>query len=221
MDIMKVENLNKVYITGGEKIHAVNNTSFNVREGELLAIVGESGGGKSTLLHLLGGLDKPNSGKVIIDGKDIYSMNNDQRAIFRRRNIGFIFQSFNLVPVLTAYENILLPISLDKGNVDKARLNDIIKILGIEKRLNHFPNQLSGGEQQRVAIARALAYKPQVVLADEPTGNLDKRNSEEIMDMLKLICLKSGTTIIMVTHDLTLASKADRIIKVEDGRVII
>lgn len=220
MEIIRAENLNKIYGKKNTEVHAVNNVNLSINEGEFIAIVGSSGGGKSTLLHLLGGLDTPTSGKVYINGNDIYSLKNDERAIFRRRNIGFIFQFFNLIPVLTAKENIELPALMDGEKVDEVLIKDIIKSLDIENRLNHFPNQLSGGEQQRVSIGRALSYKPSIILADEPTGNLDKRNSQEILNLLKLFSNKYGITVVMITHDLTIASTADRIIRIEDGSIL-
>ncbi|MDO4605345.1 MAG: ABC transporter ATP-binding protein, partial [Helcococcus sp.] len=193
--------------------------NLEIEEGEFVAIVGASGGGKSTLLHMLGGLDNPTSGKVIINGKDIYKMSNDERAIFRRRSIGFVFQFFNNIPVLNVKENIELPASLDNGEVDEKMIEEIIKVLRLTDRINHFPNQLSGGEQQRVSIGRALANNPEIILADEPTGNLDKKNSQETMDLLKLFAKKYGITVVIITHDLNIASTADRIIKLEDGKI--
>lgn len=219
MKIIKTENLNKIY-GGMSPVHAVKDVNLEIEEGEFVAIVGASGGGKSTLLHMLGGLDNPTSGKVIINGKDIYKMSNDERAIFRRRSIGFVFQFFNLIPVLTVKENIELAASLDSGEVDEEMIEEIIKILRLTDRLNHFPNQLSGGEQQRVSIGRALANKPEIILADEPTGNLDKKNSQDTMDLLKLFAKKYGITVVIITHDLNLASTADRIIKLEDGKIV-
>lgn len=219
MKIIKTENLNKIY-GGISPVHAVKDVNLEIEEGEFVAIVGASGGGKSTLLHMLGGLDNPTSGKVIMNGKDIYKMSNDERAIFRRRSIGFVFQFFNLIPVLTAKENIELAASLDSGEVDEGMIEEIIKILRLTDRLNHFPNQLSGGEQQRVSIGRALANKPEIILADEPTGKLDKKNSQDTMDLLKLFAKKYGITVVIITHDLNLASTADRIIKLEDGKIV-
>ncbi len=220
MEIIKTVNLNKIYGKGETKVHAVNDVNLTINEGEFVAIVGASGGGKSSLLHLLGGLDKPTSGSVLINGQDIYKMKNDTRAIFRRRNIGFIFQFFNLIPVLTAKENIELPAKLDNEKVDPDYLKDLIRQLGLTKRMDHFPKELSGGEQQRVSIGRALAYKPSIILADEPTGNLDKKNSQEILELLKMFSSKYGNTVIMITHDLNLAAAADRIIKIEDGKIV-
>lgn len=219
MNIIRTENLNKIY-EGTNPVHAVNNVNLEIEEGEFVAIVGASGGGKSTLLHMLGGLDIPTSGKVLINGKDIYKMSDEERSIFRRRSIGFIFQFFNLLPILTAKENIELAASLDGAEVDSKMVEELVRVLGLKERLNHFPNQLSGGEQQRVSIGRALAYKPEIILADEPTGNLDKKNSEIIIDLLKLFAKKYGITVVMITHDLNIASAADRIIKIEDGKIV-
>lgn len=219
MNIIRTENLNKIY-EGTNPVHAVNNVNLEIEEGEFVAIVGASGGGKSTLLHMLGGLDIPTSGKVLINGKDIYKMSDEERSIFRRRSIGFIFQFFNLLPILTAKENIELAASLDGAEVDSKMIEELVRVLGLKERLNHFPNQLSGGEQQRVSIGRALAYKPEIILADEPTGNLDKKNSEIIIDLLKLFAKKYGITVVMITHDLNIASTADRIIKIEDGKIV-
>ncbi len=218
MKIIRTENLNKVY-SDANPVHAVKDVNLEIEEGEFVAIVGASGGGKSTLLHMLGGLDNPTSGKVIINGKDIYKMSNDERAIFRRRSIGFVFQFFNNIPVLNVKENIELPASLDNGEVDEKMIEEIIKVLRLTDRINHFPNQLSGGEQQRVSIGRALANNPEIILADEPTGNLDKKNSQETMDLLKLFAKKYGITVVIITHDLNIASTADRIIKLEDGKI--
>ena len=219
MNIIRTEKLNKIY-EGTNPVHAVNNVNLEIEEGEFVAIVGASGGGKSTLLHMLGGLDIPTSGKVLINGKDIYKMSDEERSIFRRRSIGFIFQFFNLLPILNAKENIELAASLDGAEVDSKMVEELVKVLGLKERLNHFPNQLSGGEQQRVSIGRALAYKPEIILADEPTGNLDKKNSEIIIDLLKLFAKKYGITVVMITHDLNIASAADRIIKIEDGKIV-
>lgn len=219
MKIIRTENLNKIY-SGANPVHAIKDVNLEIEEGEFVAIVGASGVGKSTLLHMLGGLDNPTSGKVIINGKDIYKMTNDERAIFRRRSIGFIFQFFNNIPVLTAKENIELAASLDNGKVDAKKIEEIIKILRLTDRINHFPNQLSGGEQQRVSIGRALANNPEIILADEPTGNLDNKNSQDTMNLLKLFSNKYGITVVIITHDLNLASTADRIIKLEDGKIV-
>lgn len=220
MEILKVENLVKTYGKGENQINAVDNVSFTIDKGEFVAIVGASGSGKSTLLHLLGGVDRPTSGKVYIDGKDIYSLNNDNLAIFRRRQIGLIYQFYNLIPILNVEENITLPCDLDGSEVDKARLSEMLKTLGLENRKTHLPNQLSGGQQQRVSIGRALISRPDIILADEPTGNLDSKASKEIMDLLRLSNEKYGQTIIMITHDMNLAKTADRIITLEDGHIV-
>jgi len=219
MEIIRAEGLNKVY--GQEKIsvHAVNDINISIDEGEFVAVVGASGGGKSTLLHLLGGLELPTSGKVYVKGQDIYKLKEDKRAIFRRRNIGFVFQFFNLIPILTVKENILLPTELDSVIPDEDELQKLVENLGISDILYRFPDEISGGEQQRVSIARALIYKPSIILADEPTGNLDKKNSEEIINILKLFQSKYGITVVMITHDLGLAASADRIIKIQDGSI--
>lgn len=220
MEVIRTENLNRIYGKDSTMVHAVKDVNLSINEGEFVAIVGASGGGKSTLLHLLGGLDKPTSGKVFINGKDIYDMKNDELAIFRRRNIGFVFQFFNLIPMLTVRENIELPFGLDGAKVETKDLEHLAAQLGLLDRLNHYPNQLSGGEQQRASIGRALAYKPSIVLADEPTGNLDKKNSQEILNLLKTFSNKFGITVVMITHDLNLAASAERIIKIEDGRIL-
>ena len=201
MEILKVENLVKTYGKGETKINAVDNVSFTVNKGEFVAIVGASGSGKSTLLHLIGGVDRPTSGKVYIDGKDIYSLNNDNLAIFRRRQIGLIYQFYNLIPILNVEENITLPCDLDGTTVDKQRLQDLLKTLGLENRKTHLPNQLSGGQQQRVSIGRAMINNPSIMLADEPTGNLDSKASEEIISLLKLSNKKFNQTVIIITHD--------------------
>ncbi|MGF0039612.1 ABC transporter ATP-binding protein [Peptoniphilaceae bacterium SGI.131] len=220
MEVIRTENLNRIYGKDSTMVHAVKDVNLSINEGEFVAIVGASGGGKSTLLHLLGGLDKPTSGKVFINGKDIYDMKNDELAIFRRRNIGFVFQFFNLIPMLTVRENIELPFGLDGAKVETKDLEHLAAQLGLLDRLSHYPNQLSGGEQQRASIGRALAYKPSIVLADEPTGNLDKKNSQEILNLLKTFSNKFGITVVMITHDLNLAASAERIIKIEDGRIL-
>ena len=220
MAILKVEKLNKIYGKGDNKVIAVDNASFEVEKGEFVAIVGASGSGKSTLLHLLGGVDKPTSGKVIIDGVDIYKMNSDEISIFRRRQIGLIYQFYNLIPILNVKENITLPIELDSNKVDQERLDEVLKLLNLKNRETHLPNELSGGQQQRVAIARAIINNPAIILADEPTGNLDKNSSEEIISLLKLSNKKYKQTIIMITHDLEIASNADRVITIEDGKII-
>ena len=219
MTILKTENLKKFYGTKENEVHALNGENFSVEEGEFVSIVGTSGSGKSTLLHMLGGLDRPSSGKVYVDGKDIFSLKDEELTIFRRRKIGFVFQSYNLVPVLNVYENIVLPIELDGNRVDKAYVNDLIDTLGIKGKLENLPNQLSGGQQQRVAIARALAAKPAIVLADEPTGNLDSRTSQDVLGLLKVTGDKFGQTIVMITHNPELAQLADRIVRIEDGLI--
>ena len=220
MEILKVENLVKTYGKGETKINAVDNVSFTVNKGEFVAIVGASGSGKSTLLHLIGGVDRPTSGKVYIDGKDIYSLNNDNLAIFRRRQIGLIYQFYNLIPILNVEENITLPLSLDNREVNKNKLDELIKTLGLENRRNHLPNELSGGQQQRVSIGRALMNRPALLLADEPTGNLDSKASHDIMELLKMSNEKYKQTIIMITHDYNLALNANRIITIDDGKII-
>ena len=211
MEILKVEKLVKTYGKGENKVTAVDNISFTVEKGEFVAIVGASGSGKSTILHLLGGVDRPSSGKVFVDGKDIYSLNNDNLAIFRRRQIGIIYQFYNLIPILNVKENITLPCDLDGQKVDEERLNEVIKTLGLEKRINHLPNQLSGGQQQKVSIGRAIINNPAIMLADEPTGNLDSKASEEIVSLLKVSNKKYNQTVIMITHDLEIAKQADRV----------
>lgn len=220
MEILKIENLVKTYGKGETKINAVDNVSFTVNKGEFVAIVGASGSGKSTLLHLIGGVDRPTSGKVYIDGKDIYSLNNDNLAIFRRRQIGLIYQFYNLIPILNVEENITLPCDLDGTTVDKQRLQDLLKTLGLENRKTHLPNQLSGGQQQRVSIGRAMINNPSIMLADEPTGNLDSKASEEIISLLKLSNKKFNQTVIIITHDLEIAKEAERVITIEDGKII-
>lgn len=220
MEILKVENLVKSYGKGENKINAVDNISFSVKKGEFVAIVGASGSGKSTLLHLMGGVDRPTSGKVFIDGKDIYSLNNDKLAIFRRRQIGLIYQFYNLIPILNVVENITLPCELDGASPDEKRLNELLKTLGLEERKTHLPNQLSGGQQQRVSIGRAMINNPAIMLADEPTGNLDSKASEEIIALLKLSNKKFNQTVIVITHDLEIAKEADRVITIEDGKIL-
>lgn len=220
MEILKVENLVKTYGKGENQINAVDNVSFTIDKGEFVAIVGASGSGKSTLLHLLGGVDRPTSGKVYIDGKDIYSLNNDNLAIFRRRQIGLIYQFYNLIPILNVIENISLPLELDGRKPDKKDLNEMLELLGLENRKSHLPSQLSGGEQQRVSIGRALITRPSLILADEPTGNLDSKASEEIVSLLKKTNKKYNQTIIMITHNLEIAKMTDRIITIEDGRIV-
>ena len=219
MEIVKVEKLNKIYGTGEAKVVALDNVSFTINEGEFVSIVGASGSGKSTLLHLLGGVDKPTSGSVIINGKDIYKLSDDKLAIFRRREVGLVYQFYNLIPILNVKENITLPLELDSKKVDTEKLDELIKFLGLEKRVNHLPNELSGGQQQKVSIGRALITSPSIVLADEPTGNLDSKSSDEIMNLLKKCNKEFHQTIIMITHNLELAKMADRIIEIEDGHI--
>lgn len=220
MEILKVENLCKQYGKGENKVTALDNVSFTVNKGEFLAIVGASGSGKSTLLHLIGGVDRPTSGKVFIDGKDIYKFNDDELAIFRRRQVGLIYQFYNLIPILNVEENITLPLKLDNRNIDKKRLDELIKVLGLEERRTHLPNELSGGQQQRTSIGRAMITNPAIILADEPTGNLDSKASDEIVALLKKSNKDYKQTIIMITHNLEIAKVADRIIKIEDGKIV-
>lgn len=220
MIVIKTENLNKVYGKGDNQVIAIDNINIEINKGEFVAIVGASGSGKSTLLHQIGGVDRPSSGNVIINGENIYELNEKNLAVFRRRNIGLVFQSFNLIPVLSVDENIKMPVLLDHQKVDESYYKDLIKILGLSDRLNHLPSELSGGQQQRVAIARALINKPEVILADEPTGNLDSETSKEIIDLLKYSVKKYNQTAIVITHDISIAENADRIIKIKDGRVI-
>lgn len=220
MEILRVENLNKTYGKGENQVKAVDNVSLSVQKGEFVAIIGASGSGKSTLLHLIGGVDRPTSGKVFIDGKDIYTLNDDNLAIFRRRQIGLIYQFYNLIPVLNVAENITLPTKLDGRDVDERRLNDLLKTLGLEKRKYNLPNQLSGGQQQRVSIGRAMMNEPALMLADEPTGNLDSKASEEIISLLRLSNKKYNQTVIVITHDEKIALEADRIITIDDGKII-
>jgi len=220
MEILKVENLKRVYGTGASKVVALDNVSFTVEKGEFVSIVGASGSGKSTLLHLIGGVDRPTSGKVFINDEDIYKLNNDDLAIFRRRQIGLIYQFYNLIPILNVIENISLPLELDGRKPDKKDLNEMIELLGLENRQSHLPSQLSGGEQQRVSIGRALITRPSLILADEPTGNLDSKASEEIVSLLKKTNKKYNQTIIMITHNLEIAKMTDRIITIEDGRIV-
>ncbi len=220
MEILKVENLTKIYGKGDTKVVALDNVSFTVEKGEFVAIVGASGSGKSTLLHLIGGVDRPTRGKVFIDGKDIYELNDDALAIFRRRQVGLIYQFYNLIPILNVEENITLPLELDGRKVDTKELDSLLKTLGLEDRRKHLPNELSGGQQQRTSIGRAMITSPAIILADEPTGNLDSKASEEIAELLKLSNKKYNQTIIMITHNLDLAATADRIIKLEDGHIV-
>lgn len=220
MEILKVENLTKIYGKDKNQVVALDHVSFSVEKGEFVAIVGASGSGKSTLLHLMGGVDTPTSGKVYVDGKDIYSLSSDNLAIFRRREVGLIYQFYNLIPILNVEENILLPLELDNRKVDKFELNELLKILGLQSRRKHLPNELSGGQQQRTSIGRALITKPAIVLADEPTGNLDSKSSEEVVELLKKMNKEYKQTIIMITHNLDIAAVADRIITIEDGRIV-
>lgn len=220
MEILRVENLTKVYGKDDNKVIALDNISFSVEKGEFVAIVGASGSGKSTLLHLIGGVDRPTSGKVFIDGKDIYNFNDDKLAIFRRRQVGLIYQFYNLIPILNVEENITLPLSLDNREVNKGKLKELLKLLGLENRKWHLPNELSGGQQQRTSIGRALITNPTIILADEPTGNLDSKASDEIVELLKKSNRDYKQTIIMITHDMEIAKHANRIIKIEDGKIV-
>jgi putative ABC transport system ATP-binding protein len=219
MSIVQIENLSKIYGNGETAVKALDDVSFSVNKGEFVAIIGPSGSGKSTLLHLLGGVDRPTSGKVRIDNTDIYQLDETQLAIFRRRQIGLIYQFYNLIPILTVEENITLPMLLDQHKVDNKQLTSIVSTLGLEKRLNHLPNQLSGGQQQRVSIGRALISNPAIILADEPTGNLDSKNSHEIIELLKMFNKTYNQTLIVITHDERIALQADRVIEIADGRV--
>ena len=219
MEILKIENLLKIYGKGDNKVCALNNVSFTVEKGEFVAIIGPSGSGKSTLLHILGGVDKPTSGKVWLSGQDVYSQNDEQLAIFRRRQVGLIYQFYNLIPVLDVVENMTLPVLMDGKKVNEERLNELLGILKLEDRKHHLPNQLSGGQQQRVSIGRALMNAPSIVLADEPTGNLDSKNSQEIVDLLKFSNKTYNQTLIVITHDENISLQADRIITIEDGAI--
>ena len=219
MEILRVENLTKIYGKGENEVRALDDVSFSVNKGELIAVIGPSGSGKSTLLHILGGVDRPTSGRVLMDGKDVYAQNEEQLAIFRRRQVGLIYQFYNLIPVLNVTENITLPVLMDGQKVNRDRLKELITTLGLTGRENHLPNQLSGGQQQRVSIGRALMNAPAVVLADEPTGNLDSKNSQEIVELLKLSNEKYAQTLIIITHDERIALQADRIIAIEDGKI--
>lgn len=220
MEILKVENLTKTYGSGENLVHAVDDVSFSVEKGEFVAIVGASGSGKSTLLQLIGGVDRPTSGKIFVDGNDISKMNDDKLAVFRRRQVGIVYQFYNLIPILTVEENITLPCDLDGRGVDRERLEMILDSFGLRARRKHLPNQLSGGQQQRTSIARALINNPSLVLADEPTGNLDSKSSEEVMSMLKMCNQSYGQTVIMITHNLDIAKQADRIITISDGKIV-
>ena len=219
MEILRVENLTKVYGTGENEVRALDSVSFSVRTGEFVAIIGPSGSGKSTLLHILGGVDKPTGGKVFMNGQDVYAQNDEQLAIFRRRQVGLIYQFYNLIPVLNVTENITLPVLMDGRKVNEERLEELMSILKLKGRENHLPNQLSGGQQQRVSIGRALMNAPAVVLADEPTGNLDSKNSREIVELLKVSNQKYEQTLIIITHDENIALQADRILAIEDGKI--
>ena len=219
MEILRVENLYKTYGQGENKVNALDGVSFSVNKGEFVAIVGPSGSGKSTLLHILGGVDKPTSGKVYMDSNDVYAQNEEQLAIFRRRQVGLVYQFYNLIPVLNVTENITLPVLMDGGKVNKDKLEELIKTLKLEGREHHLPNELSGGQQQRVSIGRALINAPAILLADEPTGNLDSKNSQEIVELLKLSNKKYNQTLIVITHDENIALQADRVITIEDGKI--
>ena len=219
MEILRVEHLSKIYGKGENEIRALDDVSFSVEKGQFVAIIGPSGSGKSTLLHILGGVDRPTSGKVFLEGQDVFQQNEDQLAIFRRRQVGLIYQFYNLIPVLNVTENITLPVLMDGRKVDRERLNDLLETLNLKDRKKHLPNQLSGGQQQRVSIGRALMNSPALVLADEPTGNLDSKNSQEIVELLKISNRQYGQTLIVITHDESIALQADRIITIEDGRI--
>ena len=220
MTILQTRDLKKYYGSGDTLVRALDGVDLSVEDGEFVAIVGTSGSGKSTLLHMLGGLDRPTSGSVTVDGRDIFALGDEALTIFRRRKIGFVFQSYNLVPVLSVYENIVLPIQLDGGSVDADYIGEVVSALGLEQRLASLPNQLSGGQQQRVAIARALATKPAIVLADEPTGNLDSRTSQDVLSLMKVTGRKFAQTMVMITHNEEIAQQADRIVRIEDGRIV-
>ena len=220
MKILQASNLTKIYGSGENEVHALDGVNFSVEKGEFVAIVGTSGSGKATLLHMLGGLDRPTGGSVEVDGKEIFSLKDEELTIFRRRKIGFVFQNYNLVPVLNVYENIVLPVQLDGKTPDASYIDSIIETLGLERKLENLPNNLSGGQQQRVAIARALASKPAIILADEPTGNLDSKTSQDVLGLLKVTSQKYGQTIVMITHNEEIAQLADRIIRIEDGKIV-
>ena len=219
MELMQIQHLSKVYGQGENQVRAVDDISFTVEKGEFLAIIGPSGSGKSTLLHILGGVDRPTSGKVFVDGQDVYAQNEDQLAIFRRRQVGLIYQFYNLIPVLNVVENMTLPVLMDGRQVNQERLEELLDVLGLRGREKHLPNQLSGGQQQRVSIGRALMNAPAVVLADEPTGNLDSKNSQEIVELLKMSNKKYGQTLVIITHEENIALQAHRVIAIEDGRI--
>ena len=221
MAILETRGLRKVYGSGDTEVRALDGVDLAVEKGEFAAVVGTSGSGKSTLLHMLGGLDRPTGGSVIVDGRDLSTLKDEELTIFRRRKIGFVFQNYNLVPVLNVYENIVLPIQLDGGQPDKGYTNQIIETLGLGPKLQNLPNNLSGGQQQRVAIARALAAKPAIILADEPTGNLDSRTSQDVMSLLKVTSQRFAQTIVMITHNEAIAQMADRVIRIEDGRIVV
>ncbi len=221
MAILSTENLEKIYGSGENEVRALDGVSLEVQKGEFVSIVGTSGSGKSTLLHMLGGLDRPDSGTVQVDGKSIFSLKDEELTIFRRRKIGFVFQNYNLVPSLNVYENIVLPVQLDGREPDKAYIDSIIETLGLSEKLENLPNNLSGGQQQRVAIARALASKPAIILADEPTGNLDSKTSQDVLGLLKVTSAKYAQTIVMITHNEEIAQLADRIIRIEDGKIVV
>ncbi len=221
MTILETKDLRKIYGSGDTEVRALDGVDLKVEKGEFVAVVGTSGSGKSTLLHMLGGLDRPTSGSVIVDGKELSSLKDEALTIFRRRKIGFVFQNYNLVPVLNVYENIVLPIQLDGSKVDKGYVDQIVETLGLGSKLQNLPNNLSGGQQQRVAIARALAAKPAIILADEPTGNLDSKTSQDVMSLLKVTSQKFVQTIVMITHNEEIAQMADRIIRIEDGRIVV
>ncbi len=220
MEILQAKDLKKIYGSGENAVHALDGVNLSVEKGEFVAIVGTSGSGKSTLLHMLGGLDRPTDGKVIVDGKDISALNDEALTIFRRRKIGFVFQAYNLVPVLNVYENIVMPIELDGAKIDNGFVEQIVHTLGLDERLDALPNQLSGGQQQRVAIARALASAPAIILADEPTGTLDSKTSHDVLSLLKVTSQKFAQTILMITHNEEIAQMADRIIRIEDGHIV-
>ena len=221
MTILETQGLTKIYGSGETAVHALRGVDLTVENGEFVAIVGTSGSGKSTLLHMLGGLDRPTAGKVLVDGQDIFALKDEALTIFRRRRVGFVFQSYNLVPMLSVYENIVLPIQLDGAKVDEDYVSEVIRTLGLSDRLHSLPNQLSGGQQQRVAIARALATKPAIVLADEPTGNLDSKTSQDVLGLMKVTSQRFGQTMVMITHIEEIAQLADRVVRVEDGRVVM
>ena len=220
MALLETKDLCKYYGGGATEVRALDGVTMRVDRGEFVAIVGTSGSGKSTLLHMLGGLDRPTKGSVVVDGKSIFDLKDEALTIFRRRKIGFVFQSYNLVPVLSVYENIVLPVELDGNKVDEAYVNEVVATLGIADKLNNLPNQLSGGQQQRVAIARALASKPAIILADEPTGNLDSKTSQDVLGLIKVTSQKFGQTMVMITHNEEIAQMADRIVRIEDGRIV-